>query len=117
MNRKISLASFLTALMVGGLVYVGTASAQNNWQENHPARTEVNQRLLNQDRRINQGERHGQLNGAEAQQLHAEDQSIRNQERQDAAEHHGHITRAEKRQLNREENAESRQIYQERHDH
>jgi hypothetical protein len=115
MNGKTSFASFLTALMVGCLVYAGTASAQNNWQENHPARAEVNSRLLNQDRRINQGVRHGQLTGAEAQQLHAEDQSIRNQERQDASQHHGHITKAERRQLNQEENAESRQIYQDRH--
>jgi hypothetical protein len=117
MNKTTSLASFLTALMVGGLVYAGTASAQNNWQENHPARAEVNSRLRRQDRRINQGEKHGQLNGAQAQQLHNEDQSIANQEAQDAAQHNGHITGQERRQLNREENAESRQIYQDRHDH
>ena len=116
MNKTASLASFLTALMVGGLVYAGTASAQSNWQETHPGRAEINSRLRRQDRRINQGERHGQLTPGEAQQLHAEDQSIANQEAQDAAQHHGHLTGAERRQINKEENAESRQIYRERHD-
>ena len=117
MNGRTSLASFLTALMVGGLIYAGTASAQSTWQENHPGRAEVNARLRKQDRRIIRGEKHGQLSPAEAAQLHTEDQSIANQERQDAAMHHGHLTGAERRQINREENAESRQIYHERHDH
>ena len=117
MKKMTTLAAALGALTVCGFILSGTAMAQTQWQENHPGRREVNSRLRRQDHRINQGERHGQLTPGEAQQLHAEDQSIANQEAQDAAAHHGHLTKGERQQLNREENAESRQIYQERHDH
>ena len=116
MNRMKTTASILTALTVSGFIFAGTGFAQDQWQRNHPGRTEVNQRIRRQDRRINQGVRHGQLSAGEANQLRAEDQSIYRQETQDAAANHGHLTGAERRQLNREENAESRQIYQERHD-
>ncbi len=115
MNRMKTTASVLTAMTVSSFIFAGTGFAQDQWQRNHPARTEVNQRVRRQDRRINQGLRHGQLNANQANQLRAEDQSIHNQEIQDAEGDHGHITGAERRQLNREENAESRQIYQDRH--
>jgi len=115
MKKSRTIASIVTALSLGGLVLASTGFAADQWQRNHPARTEVNQRIRRQDRRINQGLRHGQLNGAEAQQLRNEDRSIYDQEIQDANANHGHITGSERRQLNREENAESRQIYQDRH--
>ncbi|HLX36223.1 MAG TPA: hypothetical protein VKR29_00430 [Candidatus Binataceae bacterium] len=115
MKKMTAVASILTALTLGGFVFAGSGHAEDQWQRNHQGRVEVNSRLRRQDRRINAGERRGQLNGAEAQQLHQEDQSIRNQERQDAAANNGHLTGGERRQLNREENAESRQIYQDRH--
>ena len=104
-------ASILTALTLGGFVLVGTGHAEDQWQRNHEGRAEINNRLENQDRRINRGVRDGELSPREAQQLHAEDQGIRNQERQDAEANHGHLTGAERRQLNREENSESRQIH------
>jgi hypothetical protein len=115
MNKMKTVASILTALTLGGFVFAGTGHAEGPWQANHPGRVEVNHRLRRQDRRINQGMRRGQLNGAEARQLHQEDRSIRNQERTDAAGDNGHLTGAEHRQINQEENAESRQIYQDRH--
>ena len=115
MKKMTAVASILTALTLGGFLFAGTGHAEGPWQRNHPGRAEINGRLRRQDRRINQGVRAGQLNGAEAQQLHQEDRSILNQERQDAAANNGHLTGAERRQINREENSESRQIYQDRH--
>lgn len=97
------------AFLVSGLSYAG------DWKEDHPRRAEVNQRLKNQDRRIDEGEANGKLSPGQAKQLHREDHAIRQQEREDAAAHGGHITKGEQRQLNREENAESRQIYEEKH--
>jgi hypothetical protein len=116
MKKMKTIASLLAALSVSGFMLAGTVHAENQWQRDHEGRVHINHRLKNQNRRINQGLKHGQLNGTEAQQLHAEDQSIRNQERQDAAADHGHLTSSERQQINREENAESRQIYQDRHD-
>jgi hypothetical protein len=115
MKRTKTVASILTALTLSTFMFAGIGHA-DQWQNRHPRRAEVNHRLNRQNRRINQGLRHGQLNAGEAAQLHSEDQSIRNQERVDAAANNGHLTRGEDRQINHEENAESRQIYQDRHD-
>ncbi len=115
MKSTKTIASFFAALAVTGFLFAGTGHAEDQWQRNHQGRVHINHRLRNQNRRINQGIRHDQLNGAEANQLHAEDRSIYNQERQDARGDNGHLTGAERHQINQEENAESRQIYQDRH--
>ncbi len=115
MKKMKTIASLFAVLTVSGLALAGTGHAEDQWQRNHQGRVHINHRLKNQDRRINQGVRDHQLNGAEANQLHAEDRSIYNQERQDAAADGGHLTGAERHQINQEENAESRQIYQDRH--
>ena len=84
--------------------------AQTQWEKDHPRRTEVNKRAENQNARIRQERKEGEITKAQAQQLHKEDHAIRQQERADAAKHGGHITKGEQRQLNKEENAVSRQI-------
>ena len=86
------------------------ASAETPWQRHHPRREEVNHRLANQNRRIHEERREGEINGAQAAQLHREDHSIRREERSMARLDNGHITRADKRALNQQENAVSRQI-------
>lgn len=98
-----------------GLTLLAMAPVQaGDWQQNHPRRAQVNGRLGNQGRRIDQGVRNGTLTRGQARQLHQEDRGIRQEERQDAAQNGGHISRQEQRQLNRQENAESRQIHQEK---
>ena len=81
-----------------------------DWRAAHPRRAEVNARLANQDRRIHQERKEGEITAAQAHDLHAEDRGIRAQKRYDAGLHNGHITRAEQAQLNHEENRVSRQI-------
>ena len=102
-----------TILIAMTLALTGTAfvsSADANWRTNHPRRAEVNARLNNQARRIHQERKEGELSGAQAADLHAEDRGIRAQERFDASHNGGHITKAEQVQLNHEENGVSRQI-------
>jgi hypothetical protein len=108
---KMALAGLVAAVMLGS----GTSFA-NEWQNYHPRRVEVNHRLRNQNYRINQGLRDGQLTHAEASQLRSEDRSVLHQERVDARYDDGHITRPEDRVLNQEENGISQQIYTDRHD-
>ncbi len=95
---------------------IGTAYAKHEWKENHPRRTEVNNRLKNENKRINQGVKNGTLTQSEAQQLRSQDKNIRQEERNMAANNGGHITKAEQKDLNQQENAASKQIYQEKHD-
>ena len=94
------------------LSFVGTASAQTNWDASHPRRAEVNDRLANQDRRIHQEVRDGAVSHTEAARLHRDDHQIRQEERDMASQNGSHITRREDYALNQQENHVSRQIGQ-----
>jgi hypothetical protein len=97
----------LTILSLG--VLTGAASAET-WNQDHPRRAEVNARLNNQNHRINEERREGEISRGEARKLHAEDHAIQQEERTMAKQNGGHITRSEQRVLNQQENAVSRQI-------
>jgi hypothetical protein len=88
----------------------GNAMAEDQWQKDHPRRTEVNKRLGNQNHRINNEVKDGQISKPQAAQLHGEDHGIRQEERTMASHDGGHITKADQRALNQQENAVSQQI-------
>lgn len=102
------------ATVLAAIVMLGSAGPAfaGEWKENHPRRAEVNARLANQNRRIHKEVKEGEMTKAKAAQLHAEDRSIRQEERDMARQNGGHITRQEQRTLNQQENAVSRQIGQ-----
>lgn len=105
------LRSLTTLALIGATVTLvsSPALALNKWQRNHPARTEINNRLHNQNRRITQERREGDITGAQAHALRADDRSIRAQERADARANgnHGHLNGAQVKSLNQESNANS----------
>ena len=103
--------------LAAALISPVAANAATQWQRHHPARTHINQRLANQNRRISAGLRDGQLTRGQAHALRADDHAIRAQERADArADHnHGHLTGGQIRTLNQEENANSAAIHTDRH--
>lgn len=86
------------------------AFAQTQWQKDHPRRAEVNHRLANQNRRIHNEVKEGEITKGQARQLHREDHQIRQEERDMAAQNGGGITKQEQRTLNQQENQVSRQI-------
>jgi hypothetical protein len=100
----------LTILSLGVLAGATQFANAETWNQAHPRRAEVNARLENQNHRINQERREGEITGRQAHALHAEDRAIRKEERFMARQNGGHITRAEQRALNQQENAVSRQI-------
>lgn len=99
------------AILTLGIV-AGTAELANaeTWNQAHPRRAEVNARLANQSRRINQERREGEITARQARALHAQDRFMRKEERFMARQNGGHITRSEQRSLNQQENAVSREI-------
>jgi hypothetical protein len=105
-SRILSLAVVAAALT--GLA--STSFAQTQWDKDHPRRAEVNGRLANQNRRIDQERKSGQINKAQAHQLHREDHAIRQEERTMASTNGGHVTKAEQKSLNQQENQVSSQI-------
>lgn len=112
--KKILLSAPMFAALALALA-AAPLRAETKWQENHPRREQVNNRLNRQNRRIDQGSRNGTLSRRQARQLHREDNHMRREERAMARRNGGHITPAEQRRLNRQENRESRQIYREKH--
>jgi hypothetical protein len=107
-SRKLAATFILGAF---ALASVGSAvAAEGEWAKEHPRRAEVNARLANQNKRINQEVKEGEMSKAEAAKLHHEDRQIRREERMMASQNGGHITKQEQRTLNQQENAVSRQI-------
>jgi hypothetical protein len=103
MKRIFSLV-FTVSLLFG---ITAIASAQT-----HTPR--INQRERNQQRRINQGIRSGELTRGEARRLEAQQGRIRADEAIDKAD--GKVTPKERRQLERELNRTSKHIYNQKHD-
>ena len=91
-------------------ISVSSFAQETKWDKNHPRRDQVNDRLKNQNERIDRKEADGKMSPAEASKLHHEDHAIRKEERNMASRHDGHITKAEQNKLNRQENHVSRQI-------
>jgi hypothetical protein len=86
------------------------ATGETQWQKDHPRRTEVNKRLDNQNARIHQEVKSGQITKAQGAQLHKNDRQIRGEERAMASQNGGHITKTEQKALNQQENANSQKI-------
>ena len=105
--RKPLLLAF-AGLLVAGLAT--PAFAESAWDRNHPWRDQVNDRIANQERRITQERREGEISRGQARAMRGQLAGIRAQERYDARFDGGHITRYEHAQLNRELNHTSREI-------
>jgi len=86
------------------------ASAPSKWAQEHPRRAEVNKRLANQDARIKDEVKEGDMSKAEARKLHRQDRKIRQEERDMASQNGGHITKTEQKALNQQENKVSKEI-------
>jgi hypothetical protein len=99
-----------TAALLLGSMSAGSFAAEGQFDKTHPRRAEVNHRLNNQDKRIDNEVKEGEMTKAKADRLHKEDRHIRKEERAMASQHDGHITRQEQKKLNRQENAVSKKI-------
>jgi Flp pilus assembly protein TadB len=108
----ISHRSRMACIILSLGVVAATAAIANaeTWNQAHPRRAEVNARLANQNARIREERREGEITAGQARALHAEDRFIRKEERFMAGQNGGHITRSEQRSLNQQENAVSREI-------
>jgi hypothetical protein len=105
-TRKLALALVAFTAFSGTVTDASAAT----WAQTHPRRDQVNDRLANQNARINHDLATGKITVGQAAFLHKEDRTVRAQERFDASFNGGHITKAEQRSLNQNENAISGQI-------
>jgi len=81
----------------------------------HYGNNEVGQRRENQQDRIAQGIRSGQMTAGEAARTENREQGINQQVHADRAANGGKLTGQEKAQINKEQNRASKQIYRQKH--
>ncbi|HEY8159590.1 MAG TPA: hypothetical protein VIF10_12890 [Methylobacter sp.] len=62
------------------ILFATPATANERWGQNHPRRAEANARLGYQDRRIHQERREGEINRAQAVNIHKQVRQIRREE-------------------------------------
>ena len=106
----LNVAGFVCAAMVSAHAMAQTAPVPD-----HPRENEVNQRLDNQQQRIDQGLANGTMNGKQAARDEKHDANIAQREAVDESRHNGRITKAEQRRLNKSENRNSKRIYRQKH--
>ena len=101
-------------LTVLSIFFAGTAvnamAKDGNWKKDQPRRAQVNERLNNQNKRIHNEVKAGDMTKAQAATLHKDDHQIRQEERDMASQNGGHITKSEQHTLNQQENAVSKDI-------
>jgi hypothetical protein len=114
MRNSLILAGLLSVFAISsfaqGASAPATANHETKWENNHPRRDQVNDRLERQNQRIKTEVAEGEMSKAKASRLHKEDQQIRQEERLMASQDGGHITKAEQKVLNQQENKVSQQI-------
>ena len=108
MKTKMFLMAFVALMGFSS----GSFAQSNHFAATHPRRDQVNDRLKNQNKRIHNEVKEGEMSKAKAADLHARDKSIRATEKVDASKHDGHITKAEQAKLNQKENKVSKSIGQ-----
>ena len=75
----------------------------------------IHQRKVNQQDRIANGVKSGQLTPRETAHLERQQKSINREEHNMRRANNGHLTAADRRQLNRRQNRASRNIYAKKH--
>ena len=76
---------------------------------------DIHQRKIDQQERIGNGVRSGQLTPRETAHLEHQERGINREERGMRAEDNGHLTRQDRSTLHAQQNQESRRIYRDKH--
>ena len=76
---------------------------------------EIKQRKENQQDRIAQGVKSGQLTPGETAKLEHQEAGINKEEKGMRAQDNGHLTKADKSLINKQQNQESKRIYKDKH--
>jgi hypothetical protein len=87
----------------------------NSAVQNTDPKSEVGKRAENQQDRIAQGVKSGQLTAGETAHLEKNEAKINKEVRNDRAANGGKLTPQEKAKVNRQQDRESRQIYRDKH--
>jgi hypothetical protein len=116
MNKQKFTLNFVALIAL--IASAGIADAQSATDvpdPGHPRINEVQQRIDNQENRVDRGISDGQINAKQAAHDDAKLGREQNSLNQDEAKNGGHITKGEQKNLNKRLNKGSRQIHRQRH--
>jgi hypothetical protein len=105
-------------LLAAGLALAVPAFAQSTGTQQepgHPRVNEVDQRLQDQQKRIQNGTQDSQIGAKQAAHDEKVDSRISQEASRDEAAHGGHLTKRETHHINRQLNRSSRKIHHQRH--
>lgn len=115
MNKpRLICTAIAAAALIGSTGGAFAQSAPNVSDPGHPRINEVQQRIDNQENRVDRGISDGQINAKQATHDDAKIAREQNSLNKDQAKNGGHITKREQRNLNRRLNRGSRQIHRQR---
>ncbi len=76
---------------------------------------QINQRKTEQQQRIAQGVKSGQMTAGETSHVEHQESAINHEERNMRAQDNGHLTKADRSVIQKQQNQESRRIYRDKH--
>ena len=100
--------------ILSGALLAGTTAM--SFAQDAPKEGKIKERKENQQKRIANGVKSGQLTPRETARIEHNEAKINREVRQDRKENGGNLTNKEKAKVNRQQNRVSKEIYNQKHD-
>ena len=107
---------FVTAVLASTLVIAPAAMIAQTTPTPGAHDYNINQRKVDQQDRIANGVKNGQLTAGQTARLEHQEAGINREERGMRAQDNGHLTRQDRQTIHAQQNQESRRIYRDKHD-
>lgn len=104
-----------SALFVAPLTLIAQTTPPTPPPAKAPTGKQIAERKTDQQERIGQGLKTGQLTPREAGRLEHQEAGINREERGMRAQDNGHLTKGDRKLLHHQQNQESRRIYKDKH--
>lgn len=114
-KQTLTITSLALTVLIGSASTAIAQTAAGVPDPGHPRVNEVQQRIDNQENRVDRGISDGQINAKQAGHDDAKLAREQNSLNKDQAKNGGHITKGEQNNLNKRLNKGSGQIYRQRH--
>jgi hypothetical protein len=106
---------FVTAVLASTLVIAPAAMIAQTTPTPGAHDYNINQRKVDQQDRIANGVKNGQLTAGQTSRLEHQEAGINKEERGMRAQDNGHLTKTDRKTLHQQQNQESRRIYRDKH--
>ena len=107
---------FVTAVLASTLVIAPAAMIAQTTPTPGAHDYNINQRKVDQQDRIANGVKNGQLTAGQTSRLEHQEAGINKEERGMRAQDNGHLTKQDRQTIHAQQNQESRRIYRDKHD-